>query len=186
MSAALLAVLLAAPAAHAEADLDGQHATVQWRNANLGLDRPLVDSAATTLVSRDFTVGDGPGVTDLGFYPSLSLQATPDRLEFSFSAGWCCLLDHRDAFVGPVVTFTSLPDDQDLQVTIGDGTIPLTPADVQVDGNRIAVDLHGRDIGGGRLTLLVHPGSNLAERVTLGLIGIGLITLGILRRRWLA
>jgi hypothetical protein len=70
-------------------------------------------------------------------------------------------------------------------VSIGEGTIPLNPADVSVSGNRIAIDLRGRDISGGRMTLLVKPGSNPAERVTLGLIGLGLIALGLLRRRWL-
>jgi hypothetical protein len=137
-------------------------------------------------VTRRFTVGQGTGVTDLGFYPSLSLEATDGALAFRFSEGWCCLATGGEAFVGPVVTFISLPDDQDLQVEIADSTIPVTQADLLVNGNRIAVDLRGRDISGGRLTLLVGPGSNLAERATLALIGIGLIALGTLRRRWLA
>ena len=138
------------------------------------------------MVTRSFTVGQGPGIADLGFYPSLSLQATDGALAFAFSEGWCCLATGDEAFVGPVVTFPLLPDDQDMQVEIGDGTIPLTPADLLVNGNRIAIDLRGRDISGGRLTLLVSPGSNLAERATLALIGLGLIALGTVRRRWLA
>ena len=182
----LAAGLMAAPPARAEADLNGQTGTVEWRRSDLGLDQPLSEAPAASVVTRDFTVGNGPAVTDLGFYPSLSLEVTADKLVFSFSEGWCCLSAHHDTFLGPVVTFTSLPDDQDLQVTIGDGTIPVTPADMLVDGNRIAVDLRGRDISGGHLTLLVRPGSNLTERVTLGLIGIGLIALGTVRRRWLA
>jgi len=179
----LAGLLMAAPAAHAETGLDGQTGTVEWRVPDLGVDLLLSKTSAPKPVTRNFTV---PAVTDLGFYPSLNLEATAETLLFSFSEGWCCLSVRRDTFVGPVVTFTSLPDDQDLQVEIGEGTIPVTPDNLLVSGNRIAVDLGGRDIGGGRFTLLVRPGSNLAERATLALIGVGLIALGTVRRRWLA
>ena len=176
--------MLATPA-RAEAGLEGQTGTVEWRIPDVGIDGLLSETAAPKVVTRDFTVGTGPGVTDLGFYPSLSLEATPEALVFSFSDGWCCLSVRHEAFVGPVVTFTALPDDQDLQVAIGEGTVPVEPADLLVNGNRIAVDLHGRDIRNGHFTLLVRPGSNLAERATLALIGAGLIALGTVRRRWL-
>ncbi len=161
--------------------LAGQAGVVEWRVPNLG-----AEPAPAGVVTRDFTVGGGQAVTDLGFYPSLSLDVTDEALVFTFSEGWCCLSAGDEAFVGPVVTFTSLPDDEDLQVATGDGTIPVMLDDVLVNGNRIAVDLRGRDISGGHLTLLVGPGSNLAERATLALIGIGLIALGSVRRRWLA
>ena len=179
------ALMLASPA-RAEADLDGQTGTVEWRIPDVGIDGLLSQTAAPRVVTRDFTVGSGPGVTNLGFYPSLSLDATPEALTFGFSEGWCCLSVRHEVFVGPVVTFTSLPEDQDLQVSIGESTVPLSPADLQVNGNRIAVDLNGRDISNGHFTLLVRPGSNLAERVTLAFIGFGLIALGTIRRRWLA
>ncbi len=178
---ALLTFLTQAPLALAAGPLAGQGGMVEWRVPNLG-----AEPAPAAVVTRDFAVGGGREVTDLGFYPSLSLDATDEALVFSFSEGWCCLSADDAAFVGPVITFTSLPDDEDLEVTIGDGTIPVTLDDVQVTGNRIAVDLRGRDISGGRLTLLVGPGSNLAERATLALVGIGLIALGTIRRRWLA
>ena len=184
---ALLSLLsLAAPPALAAGTLAGQTATVEWRVPDLGVDRLRSESRNPSVVTREFTVGVDPGITDLGFYPSLSLEAGEQALVFTFSEGWCCQSVGGEALVGPVVTFTSLPDDEDLQVTIGDSTIPVTPADLMVNGNRIAVDLRGHDISGGRLTLLVSPGSNLAERATLALIGIGLIALGTVRRRWLA
>lgn len=176
---------MAASPARADADLEGQPGTVEWRIPDVGIDGLLSETAAPKVVTRDFTVGGGPGVTDLGFYPSLSLEATAEALVFSFSEGWCCLSVRHEAFVGPVVTFTALPDDQDLQVEIGDGTIAVEPADLLINGNRIAVDLSGRDISNGRFSLLVRPGSNLAERATLALIGAGLIALGTVRRRWL-
>jgi hypothetical protein len=182
----LAGVLISASPARAEADLDGQTGTVEWRIPDLGDDGLLSEAAAPKVVTRDFTVGSGSGVSDLGFYPSLSVAATAEALVFSFSEGSCCLAVRRETFVGPVVTFPALPDDQDLQVEIGEGSIPIAPADLLVNGNRIAVDLSGRDIGGGRFSLLVRPGSNLAERATLALIGIGLIALGTVRRRWLA
>jgi hypothetical protein len=175
----LLALLAAA------GPLTGQTGTLEWYLPDLGADRPLAEPAAPRVVIRSFTVGDGREVTDLGFYPSLSLDATGDALAFTFSEGWCCLSVRGESFAGPVVTFTSQPDDQDLQVTVGDSSFPVTPDDLLVNGNRIAVDLRGRDISRGRLTLLVGPGSNLAERATLALIGIGLIALGTIRRRWL-
>jgi hypothetical protein len=177
---------MAATPARADAGLEGQPGTVEWRISDVGIGGLLAEAGAPKLVTRDFTVGTGPGVTDLGFYPSLSLETTADALVFSFSDGWCCLSDRREAFVGPVVTFTALPDDQDLQVEIGEGTIPVEPADLLINGNRIAVDLSGRDIRNGHFSLLVRPGSNLAERATLALIGAGLIALGTVRRRWLA
>jgi len=184
--ALLAGMLMVASPARAEADLDGQTGTVEWRIPDLGIDAPLSGTAAPKVVTRDFTVGSGQAVTDLGYYPSLSLEATADALVFSFSEGWCCLSVRAEAFVGPVVTFTALPDDQDLQVEIGEGSIPVTPADLSITGNRIAIDLSGRDISNGHFTLVVRPGSNLAERATLALIGAGLIALGTVRRRWLA
>jgi hypothetical protein len=182
-AAALLALLPAVPAS-AQVDLQGQTATVEWRVAEVGPD-PLEGTRLPDKVTRTFTVGSGEAVSDLGFYPSLSLAATAEALVFSFSEGWCCLTARKDMMVGPVVTFTSLPEEEDLQVSIGEGSIPLSPADVLVSGNRIAIDLRGRDISGGRMTLLVKPESNPVERVTLGLIGLGLIALGALRRHWL-
>ncbi len=182
----LAGLLTAASPARAESDLDGQTGTVEWRIPDLGLDGPLSDTGAPNLVTGDFTVGKGPGVSDLGYYPSLSLTASADTLAFRFSEGWCCQSVRREAFIGPVVVFPGLPDDQDLHVEIGEGNIPITPADLLVNGNRIAIDLSGRDISNGHFTLLVRPGSNLAERATLALIGAGLIALGTVRRRWLA
>jgi hypothetical protein len=180
----LAGMLLAAPPAGAAGGLNGQTGTVEWRVPNLSVDPLITQDQAPSVVTRDFTVGNGPAVTDLGFYPTLSLEATDDALVFTFSEGWCCLSVGSEPFVGPVVTFTSMPGNQDLQVVIGDSSIPLTMADLLVDGNRIAIDLRGRDISGGRITLLVRPGSNLAMRATLALIGIGLIALGSVRRRW--
>ena len=177
--------MLASPA-RADAYLDGQTGTVEWRIPDLGIDGLLSETAAPKVVTRDFTVGSGQGVADLGYYPSLSLAATAEALVFSFSEGWCCLSVRREAFTGPVVTFPALPDDQDLQVEVGESTIPVTPADLMINGNRITIDLSGRDISNGHFTLLVRPGSNLAERATLALIGAGLIALGTVRRRWLA
>jgi hypothetical protein len=182
----LAGLLTVASPARAEADLDGQPGTVAWRIPDLGIDGPLSGAAAPKVVTGDFTVGKGPGVADLGYYPSLSLEATADALVFSFSEGGCCQFVRRETFVGPVVVFPALPDDQDLQVEIGEGTIPITPADLLVTGNRLAIELSGRDISNGHFTLLVQPGSNLAERATLALIGAGLIALGTVRRRWLA
>jgi len=183
---ALLALALAGRApARAAVTLLGQTGTVEWRLPDLDADRAISDPKEPAVVSREFTVGEGTEVTDLGFYPSLTLDVSDAALAFTFSEGACCLSAGGKAFIGPVVTFTSLPTDEDLTVQIGDTNLAVSPADLQVNGNRIAVDLRGRDISGGHLTLLVTFGSNVAERATMALIGIGLIGLGTVRRRWM-
>ena len=183
-----LLCLVALPAvvlARADITLAGQSGRLEWHVPDPGDVSPLAEPPEAAPPSRDFIVGRGPEVTALGSYPSVSLEASGDALAFSFSEGWCCRSVAGDRFVGPVVTFTSLPADEDLGVTIGDTNLAVTASDLLVSGNRIAVDLRGRDISGGRLTLLVAAGSNVTQRVTLALIGLALIALGMVRRRWL-
>jgi hypothetical protein len=182
LAAGLTALLVATPATAAES-LIGQTGTLTWRTAEVREEPSLSDPATSHPVSRDFTIAAGRVVSDLGFYPSLSLDATANRLVLSFSDGWCCLAERGEDFVGPVITLTSLPADQDLQVSVAESNLGVTGTDLLVSGNRIAIDLRGHDISGGHIALIVAPGSNIAERATLALIGIGLITLGLIRPR---